>query len=466
VKPSGPDRNGPTWLVNSIDRILIKTKSSGTMKPNTNAPVSRSVNRREFIRSTTQITAATVAAPYVARGQVLGANERLGVGFIGTGSRAGAHFQSVNWLMTEGKMPLEMVAAYDLYRPRLKRAADAWKAKPYSDSRALLDDPNVDVVCIATPDHHHCLQAIDAVRAGKDVYCEKPVSHWRQFAQIKQLAAEVKRTGRVFQLGTQGMSDSAWRQMKTLIQEGLIGPPIMAECGYFRVGDWGERGMPIDDPNVKPGPDLDWDAFLSDAPKRPFDVSRFFRWRMYEDYAGGPVTDLYPHSLTPVVDMLGLKFPSSVVASGGMFRYTEREVPDTFNLLIDYPEKLTIAVLGTQGNNYEGTGGRGSPGRIPVVRGWEGTLTIRRSETTKRSVIAFVPAEGSKKEAREFPIEGGENLTMHWKNFIECCQKRDPKTSSPADLAYHVQTPLIMGMLAHHSGKTAKFDPAREQIIV
>jgi predicted dehydrogenase len=356
---------------------------------------------------------------------------------------------------------VEIVAVSDLFRGRMQRAAEAYAAKGYTDHRELLADPNVNVVCIATPDHHHGYQALDAVKAGKDVYCEKPVTHWRQFELTKCLAEEVKQTKRVFQLGTQGMSDSAWRQIKKLVQDGLIGQPIHAECGFFRVGDWGERGMPIDDPNAKPGADLNWEAFLGDAPKRPFDVSRFFRWRMYEDYAGGPVTDLFPHVLTPVVSMLGVKLPSLVVATGGMFRYTEREVPDTFNMLIDYPEKLTIAVLGTQGNNYQGTASvRGSAQRIPVLRGWEGTLTVQGKE------IVFIPAEGSKKEAQRFPIEHDENLVNHWDNFLDCCRKREPQTWSPADLAYYVQTALIMGMLSFRHRKAIQFDAAQQKLIV
>jgi predicted dehydrogenase len=256
------------------------------------------------------------------------------------------------------------------------------------------------------------------------------------------------------------MSDSAWHQMKQLIQDGLVGQPIHAECGFFRVGDWGERGMPIDDPKAAAGADLNWDAFLLDAPKRPFDVSRFFRWRMYEDYAGGPSTDLLSHSLTPVIHMLGVKWPSKVVATGGMFRYTERDVPDTFNMLADYPEKLTIVVLSTQGNNYEGTGGRGSTGRIPVIRGWEGTVTIQGKE------IVFIPAEGSKKEARRFPIEHDQNDVMFWKSFLECCRNRQRQTLSTADLAYYTQTALIMGMWSLRDGKTARFDLDKEQIVL
>ncbi|HEX2970836.1 MAG TPA: hypothetical protein VHP11_00795, partial [Tepidisphaeraceae bacterium] len=241
--------------------------------------------------------------------------------------------------------------------------------------------------------------------------------------------------------------------------DGLIGQPIHAECGYFRVGDWGERGMPIDNPNAKPGPDLDWDAFLGDTPKRPFDVSRFFRWRMYEDYAGGPCTDLFPHTLTPMVAMLGVTFPSMAVATGGMFRYSEREVPDTFNMLIDYPQKLTVAVLGTQGNNDPGTPVR-STGRCPVIRGWEGSLTFATKE------IIFTPAEGSKKKKQAFPIQHGEDFILHWESFLNNCRTKDQATFSPVELAYHTQTALIMGAWSLKYGKVVKFDQQKQEIVM
>jgi predicted dehydrogenase len=418
------------------------------------------ITRRQFIHGAASVAAVT-AAGISPRRAVAGANERLGIGFIGCGGRSGAHFQAVHWLKTEGKEPIEIVAACDVYRPRMEQRAKAYgAAKSYMDHRELLADPNVDVVCIATPDHHHGYQAIDAVKAGKDVYCEKPVTHWRQFELTKKLAAEVKKSGRVFQLGTQGMYDGAWAQMKKLVADGLIGAPVHAECGYFRVGDWGERGMPIDDANAKPGPDLNWEAFLGDMPKRPFDVSRFFRWRMYEDYAGGPSTDLFPHSLTPVVSILGVGMPSAVVATGGKFRYEEREIPDTYNTLIDYPQKITVAVLGTQANDYQGAGSRGAGGRIPVIRGWEGTLTIEGNE------IVFVPAEGSTKKAQRFAIEHGEDFVGYWKKFLDCCRAGKPETLSTMDLAYHVQTALQMGMLALRAGKTARFDAENEKILV
>jgi predicted dehydrogenase len=416
------------------------------------------LSRRQFIQKA-GVTAASITLVSSAVGKENSPNERIGMGFIGCGGRSNAHIKAVDYLKSRGEN-VDIVAACDAYRPRMQKVVEGYKAKGYSDYHELLADPNVDVVCIATPDHHHGHQAIDAVRAGKDVYCEKPVTHWRQFELTKRLAAEVKKSGRVFQLGTQGMYDSAWWQMKKLIQDGLIGQPVHAECGYFRVGDWGERGMPIDDPDAKPGPDLNWDAFLGEAPKRQFDVSRYFRWRMYEDYAGGPSTDLFPHSLTPVLFMLGVTMPSTVVATGGMLRYQEREIPDTYNTLISYPEKITVAVLGTQANDYPGTGGRGSGGRIPVIRGWEGTLTIENNE------IVFIPAQGSKKKPQRFAIEHGEDFVEYWQKFIDCCRTRQRDTLSTMDLAYHVQTALQMGMLGLQVGKVARFDADQEKILL
>jgi predicted dehydrogenase len=429
-----------------------------TDRRKTPGQVEHNLTRRQFIHRA-GATAASITFAQSAVGKENSPNERIGVGFIGCGGRSNAHIKTVDYLKGRGAN-VEIVAACDAYRPRMQKVVEGYKAKGYSDYRELLADPNVDVVCIATPDHQHGYQAIDAVRAGKDVYCEKPVTHWRQFELTKRLAAEVKKSGRVFQLGTQGMYDSAWWQIKKLIQDGLIGQPVHAECGYFRVGDWGERGMPIDDNNARPGTDLNWEAFLGDAPERPFDVSRFFRWRMYEDYAGGPSTDLFPHSLTPVVSMLGVTMPSTVVATGGMLRYQEREIPDTYNTLITYPEKVTVAVLGTQANDYPGTGSRGSGQRIPVIRGWEGTLTVENND------IVFIPAQGSKKKSQRFAIEHGEDFVEYWQKFLDFCRIRQRDTLSTMDLAYRVQTALQMGMLGLQEGKVAHFDADKEKILL
>ncbi len=418
------------------------------------------MNRRQFLAGAT--TAAWMASS--ASMAKTSANERLGVGVIGCGGRAGGHVGAL-MEMAERDKTVEIVALCDVYRPRMERMAQriGHKVAQYMDYRELLENKKVDMVSIATPDHHHGIQAIDALKKGKHVYCEKPVTHWRQFGVIKELAKVAAESSAIFQLGTQGMSDTAWHQIEQMVKGGMIGQPIHAECGFFRTGDWGERGMNIDDPNAKPGKDLNWEAFLGDAPKRDFDVSRFFRWRMYEDYAGGPVTDLFPHSLTPVLHILGVKMPSKVVATGGMLRYTEREVPDTFNMLIDYPEKISVAVLGTQGNDYQATGGRGAGQRIPVIRGWDGSLTIRDNK------IVFIPTDETKKAGKQeqsFDIEHGENTLYHMRNLVHCAQTGNRNPDSGADLAYWTQTALLMGMASLREGKVARFDTEKEEIVL
>jgi len=432
--------------------IGAKNKEGGT------AMLEKKLNRRDFLKKS---AGGAVAAALTTRSfsNALGANEKIGVGFIGCGGRGRAHISYVQKLKQAGDA-VEIVAVSDLYRPRLDAAARSTSTKAYADHRELLADAKVDAVCIATPDRLHGFQVIDAVRAGKDVYCEKPITHWDQFELTRQMAWEVKKHKRIVQAGTQGMSDAAWHKAAKLVEEGAIGKPIHAECGYFRIGDWGERGMPIDNANVKPGPDLNWEAFLADAPKRPFSVSRFFRWRMYWDYAGGPSTDLYPHSLTPVVKMLGVTFPETVVATGGKFRYEEREVPDTFNMLIDYPEKITVAVLGTQGNDFPGMGGRGSGGRSPVIRGWEGTITFEGNKIVVR------PQPGVSRAVKKVAINGGESMLEYWRNFLTCCRTREKPWSPIEDLGYHVQTALQMGILSLREKKVARFDQEKEEILL
>ena len=411
------------------------------------------LNRRSFIGKSVAATAALSFSTAVIKAR---ANDRIGIGVIGTGGRGNSHLRMLKQLKENGEN-IEITAVCDIYRPRLFKAAEEYQAKAYDDHRNLLSDKNVDMVCIATPDHIHGYQAIDAIWAGKDIYCEKPVTHWRQFDLTKKLLKVVQENDRVFQLGTQAMSDSVWHQMKKLVQEGLIGRPLFGETGFFRIGDWGERGMHVDDPNARPGKDLNWEAFLGDAPQRPFSVDRFFRWRLFEDYAGGPVTDLYPHCLTQVIDILGVDMPESVVALGGIHRYDYelRDVPDTFNLIAQYPEKVTISVLGTQANDYNTTVLRGAGQRSPIIRGWEGTLSIDRNNKE----IIFTPIqETGTKAPQRIQIERGEDNLEHWKNLIRCARERNKATWSPMDLAYRTQTVLQMAMMANKDAKTMKYD--------
>ena len=429
------------------------------MNANISAPATHNhLTRRVFIQAASKAAALAAAAssfPFVARGRVIGANERIGVGFIGVGGRGSSHVATVQRLVKDGEN-VQIVAVNDVFRYRLNEAAKPTGAKAYMKHLELLADPNVDVVCIATPDRLHVPQAIDAVRAGKDVYCEKPMGHWTQFELSKRFYAETIQGKRVVQIGNQGNSSPAWQKVRELVQQGAIGRVQLVNAGFFRCGDWGER-MRIIDPEAKPGPDLDWEAFLGDAPKVPFTVDRFFSWRKYLDYAGGPCTDLFPHVFTPFVSSIGLRFPTRAVASGGIFKYTtyDREVPDTFNMCLDYPEKLSVVVVCTLANDYVAE---------PAIHGDEGTLTLQNPGEWNVGFdsVTIIPRKG---ERRVLPAGKMDPTPAHWRNFLQCVRTRE-KPVSDVEFGLHVQAALNMALLAFLKEKVVRFDPLKKDIVL
>jgi predicted dehydrogenase len=413
------------------------------------------IARRQFLATSARTAALGLAiGPFAASPRVLGANDQLGVGFIGVGGRGRNHLDTVIGMINQGEN-LRVVGISDTYGPRMRAAAEHARAKTYSNYRELLADPAIDIVCIASPDRLHVPQALDAIRAGKDVYCEKPMGHWSQFELSKKFYQETQRLERVVQIGNQGNSNVAWAKVAELIQSGAIGRPQLVQAGYYRYGDWGER-MPISDPNAQPGPDLDWDAFLGDAPKVDFTVDRFFSWRKYLDYAGGPCTDLFPHVLTPFISLLGLKFPTMVVASGGIFKYDsyDREVPDTFNMCVDYPQKLSVVLVCTLANEFP---------TEPAIRGDEGTITMQGPAFEGGfDSVTFIPRKG---ERVVIPGSKPNTTLLHWRNFLHCVRTRE-KPVSDVEFGYHVQIAMNMAMLAWLNQKVARFDPANEQILL
>lgn len=408
-------------------------------------------DRRSFLHA----AAGAVGAAPAAAQETQTAKKPLRVGVIGVGGR-GTYLSNATVKLAQAGENVEIAAVCDIYQPRLERAEVRFKAKGYAKSADLLRDKSIDAVVIATPDRHHVPNMLEAIRAGKDVYCEKPVSHWAQFDILKALVRENRKTQRVIQIGTQFVADSVFEKAAELLASGAIGKPVHAQTCYFRRGDQGEAGMKIDDPNAKPGLGVDWPTFQADAPKREFSVSRLFQWRLYLDYSGGPVTDTYPHMLTPLLKVLAPGFPKKVVALGGRYFYpSPRDVPDTFDLLIQYPKDLNVAMLGTFVNETP---------IDAVVRTSEGTLTKRPE------AMVFEPGKGVTRPRREIPTdttatrEGHGDLALrHLEDFFRSVRERKTPRGD-LELAYRVQTPLIMAMLSHLNGKVAVFDEDKENI--
>jgi predicted dehydrogenase len=412
------------------------------------------ITRRDFLQASATLTAAGImAAPFVASGQVQGANERLGVGFIGVGGRGMSHVATVQKLIRDGAA-MDIVAVSDTYGHRRETARKLTGSKVYVRYQDLLADPNVDVVCIATPDRLHVPQALEAIRAGKDVYCEKPMGHWAQTELSKQFYFETVRLGRIVQIGNQANSSPEWERVGDLVRQGAIGRPQLVQAGFYRDGDWGER-MPIPDREAQPGPDVDWEGFLGDAPQVPFTVDRFFSWRKYLDYAGGPCTDLFPHVYTPFVSLLGLKYPSLAVASGGIFKYDtyDREVPDTFNMCLDFPQKLSVVMVCTLANEFQ---------TDPCIRGDEGSIVLQTDWSSGVDSLTLIPKKGEPRR-----IEGGRSDTTraHWQNFIECVRTRE-KPVSDVEFGYQVQVALNMAMLSYLEKKVARYNEDQHQILL
>jgi len=432
------------------DYVAILISPETKIMPSTN----KQTSRRSFLRTTAAGGAVAAAIPKfsILAQEAKGANERIGVGFIGTGGRAGAHMGIVNGLKQEGIA--EPVAVCDVYRPRLEAAAKkTGGAKKYMEHEALLADPNVDVVCVATPDRLHAPHTIDALNAGKDVYCEKPLTHWAQFELAKQIEEVATRNKKLVQVGTQYMADDNYPEVIKLIRDGIIGKPVHVQCSFFRRGDWGER-MRIPDAAAKPGPDLNWERFLGDAPKVDFSVSRFFQWRMYWDYAGGPATDLLVHTYTPVFCVLELGYPERVFGGGGTFQYN-REVPDQCNIIADYPGGPSVVMTNSLSNHVPGE---------TIIRGTDGIITWEMLQGGKQYGIRIVPFAKGKEEIR-MPWKGQGDTRKLWADLLECVKTRkQPKCN--IGIAVRVQAPLSMGILSHRESKVAKFDFDEKSIVM
>jgi len=405
------------------------------------------MNRRDFMKKTmlagaAGASASALGAEVSAAGARLQANDRLQVGFIGCGARA--HQLMPDVLAQPG---VEIVAFSDAYTGRVERAMSrtGGKATVYRDYRELLANPSVDAVFIVTPDHWHKAMTVDALAAKKDIYLEKPMSY--NIADGQAILDAAKQSDRIVQVGSQGVSAPAIAKAREMIKAGRLGQVVMVRASYNRNGDSGAWLYPIP-PDASPST-VNWEQFLGPAPKRPFDLERFFRWRCYWDYSGGVATDLFVHLVSWYHHALDVKAPSTVLAAGANYRYkATHEVPDTVNALLMYPEGLTANLTCTF-NNAQGTASG------LEILGTEGSLALRGGglhftpevvRNDNRWIVASWPeaAErayyddpkvqkvespflqpGSLHEGAEsWQSEGRDDTFTHIANFFDCVRTR------------------------------------------
>ena len=427
------------------------------------------IDRRTFVQETAAI-ASMAAIGSQAKAAVLGANERVRLGFIGVGNRGD---QLLNAFLPQKSA--QIVALCDVYKPYLDAAQKkvGGKARTYQDYRALLDQKDVDAVVIATPDHWHALQCIEACRAGKDVYVEKPLS--LTIHEGRQMANVSKETDRVTQVGLHRRSSKAYQEAMERIRNGEIGQVTAAHCYHLS----NESPMGIGNPaDCDPPEGLDWDAWLGPAPEVPYNPNRcLYKFRWFWDYSGGQLTNMGTHYLDVIQWALGKDAPESVLAVGGKYAIEDnREIPDTMDVIWQYdgPTLVSFSQRNTNGSDGNSRGWdiefRGTKGTLGFVgSGYE--IVPEHTRTQPFPARSPIEREKNRDDEKAVQVAGkrievrGENATSeHAQNFIECVKSRD-QTNCPIEVGHRSTIATLLGNIALQVGRPIRWDAARERVV-
>ncbi len=401
------------------------------------------MDRRDFLK-TGVLAGAAAGLPGTspARASQGAPSDRIRLGFLGMGARAHQLADAVLAVPD-----VEVVSLCDAYRGRAERgrARVGGRAAIADDYRTILDDRGVDAVVVATPDHWHRQMTLDALAAGKDVYLEKPMTF--AVEEGLEIIAAVEKHGRILEVGSQGVSSALQARAREIVKSGRLGQVTLVRASYHRNSRGGAWLYPI--PPDASERTVDWARFLGPAPKRPFSLERFFRWRCYWDYSGGLATDLFVHLVSWIHHVMDVEAPARVVASGATWRWTEtHEVPDTLMAILTYPRGFTVTLsctLNSQAGSESGVEILGTKGSLRmrgdtiafdaegagdnnrwVVRSWPEEL--ERAYYSDPAVQA-VESPGTWRQrvaadAERWSIEGEDDTLAHVRAFFDAVRSR------------------------------------------
>jgi predicted dehydrogenase len=421
------------------------------------------------------------------RARKVAANDRVRLGVIGTGIIG---FYNIKSALTVPEV--ELAAVCDLYDGRLTRAKEMYGQNLVTtrDYREMLARDDIDVVLVATPDHWHDVISIDAMKAGKAVYCEKPMV--QEVAEGHRVIQAEKQYKAKFQVGSQGVSSIVVKKAQDLYRAGEIGNLILVEAVNQRhssLGAW-QYSIPPD----ASAQTIDFDAFLGDTPKVPFDPVRFFRWRNYRAYGTGIAGDLFVHLFSWLHWIIGSDGPTRIYGSGGLRYWKDgRDVPDVLTCVVDYPEAATHPAFNLQiGVNFVAGGAEGSFLRLV---GSEGTLTFAGDSLTLRraplparpgygdydSLATFPqkvqdefvkqyrlkyydvpPGINEPKELVYSPPEGYDDRDDHWANLIAAIRDGKPIVED-ATYGLRAAGPSLAANASHFGNRVVTWDPQKLQ---
>lgn len=390
------------------------------------------MDRRTFLLA----TAASQSA-------ILGANDRLRVGIIGAGGRG-------RYLTAQFKeLGANMAAVCDVYEPNLQAGLKeaSTGAKSFREYRKLLDDPAIEAVIVATPDHWHARMVIDAVEAGKDVYVEKPMTHTIDdgFAMIEA----VRRTKRIVQVGTQRRSAEMFLDAKKVFDSGPVGTVRLVTSAWFN----NQKSLT----NRTFTGELDWNQWLGTAPKRDPDPVRFFNWYWFWDYSGGLLIGQAAHVVDAIMWFMNSKAPSAVTCTGGKIHLPGVQVPETATIAIEFPEDyLATFTLGYKAMVYNPCNDQyknfhGDKARLDVGREYYSLYPESKSVDMKPSIDVKKPGSF------------GQAAPSHIRNFMDCVRTRN-EPNAPVEAGQGTAIVLCMAMQSLREGRRLRWNAQTRKV--
>src|ERR1700686_909882 len=341
------------------------------------------INRRSFLRAAGVVSATSLMpglhllagaeSELEQDAKPVAANDHIQIALIGAGGQG--QYDTRSAVQVPG---VKLVAAADGYNGRLERCKELWGDDVFTtrDYNEILARKDIDAVIIGTPDHWHKQASIDAMKAGKDVYCEKPMIH--RYADGPEMIETARSTNRILQVGSQRVSSTVYQKAKDLLHSGAIGQLNMVTARWDRnsaMGAWNYT-VPLDaSPET-----CDWPRFLCTAPQIPFNAEQFFQWRKWKAYGSGVAGDLFVHLFSGTHFITGANGPTRAMATGGLRFWNDgRDVYDVLLALFDYPEGFNLSLrvnFVDGGEESEGFLFTGSEGLMEIAGN---TVTVTRT---------------------------------------------------------------------------------------
>jgi len=362
------------------------------------------ITRREFLKDTAFAGAGAAVLGGLAPARVLGANDKIRLGVLGSGGRA-------RDVMTKfQKVPgVEFVAVCDIYTPHRDKGLEVAGAgaQGYANYHEVLDRKDIDAVLIGSPDHWHKQMLVDAVNAGKDAYVEKPICH--SIEEGEEMVRVVEASKSVVQTGTQQRSWNHWKLGKEIVDSGRLGKVTIINTYWYQKYK-ALKDLPPIDPSQ-----LDWKAFLGSAPDQPFDAAKYQRWRWYWDFGGGMLTDLLTHWIDSIQWYMGQPAPKTATTVGDLYA-NGWQCPDTMTTVYEYPGDFMVTFTGSINSSVDDGG--------LIIRGSDATLKIDRAHLALYP-DGLPPVPGSLTPEPELFMRAEHDGTFdNVANFVDCMRTR------------------------------------------